>query len=308
VARPLRFVPPDAVVEVTTRTIHGRFLLRPSPKVNDLVLGILGRAQWLFRVKIHAFVVLSNHWHGLLSVEDASQLAGFVAFVNGNIARVIGRLHDWRQRFWARRYRAIVVADEPSQSARLRYILQNGCQEGMVDRPADWPGLSCVRALTSKRELTGTWHDRTAEFNACRRGRRAIPGAFSQRYRVTLSPLPCWRDLSAARYRAACAELVAAIEAETRDERARSGKECLGAAQVLAESPYRTPEEPDVSPAPFVHAASQQARVVFRAAYAAFVDAFRLAAECLKHGLRANFPPGAFPPNGPFVPIPRAAN
>ena len=145
-ARPLRFVPPNALVEVTTRTVHGRFLLRPSAEVNDMILGIIGRAQTLYPVRVHAFVVLSNHVHALLSVDDAAQLAAFMAFINGNIAREIGRLHEWRHRFWARRYRAIVVADDLAAVARLRYILQNGCKEGLVDRPGDWPGLSCVRA------------------------------------------------------------------------------------------------------------------------------------------------------------------
>jgi REP element-mobilizing transposase RayT len=89
-ARPLRFVPPEAVVEITTRTVHGRLLLRPSAEVNDLVLGVIGRAQHLFGVEIHAFVVMSNHMHILASVRDAAQLASFMSFVNGNIAREVG--------------------------------------------------------------------------------------------------------------------------------------------------------------------------------------------------------------------------
>jgi len=33
------------MVEVTCRTIHSRFLLRPSPELNDIVVGVLARAQ-----------------------------------------------------------------------------------------------------------------------------------------------------------------------------------------------------------------------------------------------------------------------
>src|SRR5688500_6619467 len=117
--RPLRFIPPGALVEVTTRTVQARLLLRPSPEVNDLILGVIGRAQSLFPVRIHGLVVLSNHWHALLTIDDAAQLAGFMAFVNGNIAREIGRLHDWRHHFWSRRYRAIIVADETAAVDRL---------------------------------------------------------------------------------------------------------------------------------------------------------------------------------------------
>jgi len=251
--------------------------------------------------RIHAFVVLSNHWHGLLSVDDAAQLAAFLAFVNGNIAREIGRLHEWRHRFWARRYRAIVVADETAAFARLRYILQNGCQEGLVDRPVDWPGLSCVRALTAGDDLRGTWHDRTAEYNARRRGERVAPGQFATEYQVHLSPLPGWRDLSPARHRAACAEIVASIQADTRASRADSGRGCVGRERILAQHPHDRPVASDTSPAPFVHASCRRVRIAFRRAYAAFVDAFRAAAECLRRGQMADFPLGAFPPRAPFI-------
>jgi hypothetical protein len=51
--RPLRFVPGNALVEITTRTLQGRLLLRPSPELNDLVLGIVGRAQDRYGMAIH---------------------------------------------------------------------------------------------------------------------------------------------------------------------------------------------------------------------------------------------------------------
>jgi hypothetical protein len=48
--RKLRYIPDGgALVEVTCRTLHGRLLLRPSPELNDIAAGILGRAQRLYR-------------------------------------------------------------------------------------------------------------------------------------------------------------------------------------------------------------------------------------------------------------------
>ena len=299
--RPLRYVPPGALVEVTCRTIQERLLLRPSPKVNDVVLGIMGRAQKLFPVRIHAFVVMGNHAHWLLSVNDAAQLAGFMGFVCSNIAREVGRLNDWPHRFWSRRYRSIVVADVTAAVSRLRYILLNGCKEGFVDRPKHWPGLSCAQALTRGDRLTGTWHDRTAEFHARRRGECVSRTQFLCRYSVELSPLPCWAELSASEYRRACAEIVADVEAETRRQRADSGKRCLGRRRVLAQHPHDRPVVSRRSPAPLVHASSREVKEAFIRSYRAFVDAFRTAAECLRKGLTASFPLGAFPPRLPFV-------
>jgi REP element-mobilizing transposase RayT len=282
-------------------------LLRPSAELNDIVLGVIGRAQSLFSVRIHALVVMSNHWHALLSIDHAAQLAGFMAFVNGNIAREVGRLHDWRHKFWARRYRAIVVADDDAAVARLRYILSNSCKEGLVDRPGDWPGVSSVRALTAGTPLRGTWHNRTAEHRARGRGQRVVPGQFSSQYEVRLETLPCWHTLSPARHRAACADLVAQVEAETRDERARSGRACVGQDRLLAQDPHQRPESSENSPAPFVHGSSDEIRTAFRQAYAAFVDAFRAAAVRLLCIDSTDFPIGAFPPGLPFVAPPAPA-
>ena len=78
------------MVEVTLRTVHGRFLLRPSRALNELVVGVVGRAQRRYGMRIHALVVLSNHAHALLTPESPQQLAAFMAFVAGNLAREAG--------------------------------------------------------------------------------------------------------------------------------------------------------------------------------------------------------------------------
>jgi hypothetical protein len=158
------------MVEVTTRTLHGRLLLKPSPELTELVLGIVGKAQALYGMTIHAFVFLSTHAHFLLSPTDAGQMAVFMQFINANVAKEAGRLYDWRERVWSRRYRSIVVADEKAAHARLRYILAHGAKEGLVWTPGAWPGPNCVAALTTGAFLRGTWFDRSAEFRARQRG------------------------------------------------------------------------------------------------------------------------------------------
>jgi hypothetical protein len=72
-----RFIPEGgSLVEVTCRTVQGRHLLRPSRQLNEVLAGVLGRAQRLYSITICAFVFLSSHYHLLLDVEDAHQLAG----------------------------------------------------------------------------------------------------------------------------------------------------------------------------------------------------------------------------------------
>jgi REP element-mobilizing transposase RayT len=273
--------------------------------LNQLILGIVAKAQAMYDVAIHAFVVLSNHTHFLLSPRDARELAGFMAFVNGNLAREAGRLHGWRERFWGRRYRAIVIADvdDAAQIARLRYIFSNGVKEGLVARAADWPGVSCVRALVDGAALEGVWVDRTRLFHARRAQRRISEKDFVTREAVTLSPLPCWAGLQEDERRRLCADLVREVEAEARQELQRAGRTRLGRGRVLAQNPHDLPTDSHRSAAPFVHASTREVRQEFVARYRAFVDAYRIACERLRRGAQAwlaGFPPGAFPPLGQF--------
>ena len=295
----MRFIPSGALVEVTLRTVHGRLLLRPGRRLNDLVVGVLGRAQRMYEMRIHALVVLSNHAHLLVSPESPQQLARFMEHVAGNIAREVGRLHDWREKLWSRRYRSILVShEEAAQVARLAYILGHGVKEGLVERPQQWPGVHCAHALLAGAALEGTWFDRTAEYEARRRGELVGDGDFATSERVVFSPLPCWSMADARIYRERVAAIVRRIVEDGRQQ--RGGRAVLGKRAILAQDPHDRPLHSDRSPAPAVHAASKEIRVMLRAAYWRFADAFREAAHRLRRGDRlVRFPPGAFPPPTP---------
>jgi len=61
-SRPIRFIPEEgALVDITCRTIQSRYLLRPDPVLNDILLGVLGRALRLHPVEISAFFVASSY-------------------------------------------------------------------------------------------------------------------------------------------------------------------------------------------------------------------------------------------------------
>ncbi len=300
--RPLRFVPPNSVVEVTARTVGSRFLLRPDATTNELVLGVIGRAQHLSGVRIFAVAVMSNHFHALVGVDHAAQLANFMQQAMSNIAKEVGRHHRWPGPFWARRYRSIVVADDASEIIRLRYVLCQGLKEGLVDRVERWPGVSSLRALVQGVALRGVWHNRTYTYEARRRGEKPDPAKSKTHYEVQLSQLPSLADMPARKYRALVASLVREEERAVRSQRCQEGKNAvLGARHILLQEPHDAPVNSDRGPAPFVHAISKAVRFVFRAAYDLFVDAFRLAAAHLRCGQPADFPEGAFPPRAPFV-------
>lgn len=302
-------MPPGSLVEVTCRTVQGRLLLSPDPVVVDLIRGVLARAARLYPVDIHAFCFLSNHFHLLLTVPGADRLAAFMNYLNANLAREVGRHVHWRERFWGRRYQAILVSHEPAaQIERLLYILRHGCKENLVRHPDHWPGASSTDALRTGRPICGTWIDRTAEYRQTRYGRsRHGRTSVTQVESLTLAPLPCWQELPAADYRARCVELIEQVAAETAQRLRALGREVLGRTRLLRQRPHARAERLEKRPAPLVHAATGRVRRHLRRSYREFVDAFRRAAASLRSGQLAAtealllFPLGAFPPPGPFV-------
>ena len=303
-SRSLRYLPrPGALVELTVRTIQRRYLLRPGPRLNQLVVGVLAHAQKATGMRLHALAVMSNHMHILASPTDIAQMAAFMCLVNANISKEIGRLHDWPGPMFGRRYSSTPVSDEPeAQIARLRYIFEQGTKENLVLAPADWPGVHTVDAICKGQPLSGIWVRRSALYEAEQRGEDVTEDDFSLPMELHLEPLPCWSHLKADVYRARVEELVQTIERETIERHCRDQTVPHGAAWVRRRHPHQRPKPSHWSPKPQFHVFARKVRDQLVAAYRAFVASYRRAAEKLAGGdVNVPFPEGAFPPRLPFV-------
>ena len=279
--------------------MQGRFLLRPSKLLQRRIIGVLSRAQELYEVEIHAFTFLSNHYHLLITVDDAEQMARFMNYVQSNVAREAGRLAQWREKFWGRRYQAIVVTEEEAaQLERMEYVLAQGCKEGLVPKPQDWPGAQSTRALlTGGNEIGGEWINRTAQYQARQRGEDTSVDLFLERRVLKLTPLPCmlaWRPEDRLEW----------FEERTRhiaELQRRSGRRALGREGIMKQHRHGKPRASARSPAPLVHAATRRSALQFHEAYGRFVAAYREACEKLGELGPVGFPRGCFPPGLPFV-------
>ena len=229
--------------------------------------------------------------------ENVARWADFMRHVNSNIAREVGRLYNWHEHFWGRRYRAIPILDNEKLEERVHYLLSHGCKEGLVIRPSAWPGVNCVEALVDGETLEGTWYDRTKEYQARRAGQEVEPGQFETRYQVPLSPLPTLVGKSDEEQRAWYREMVSLIEEQTRERLRKEGKKVLGRRKVLAQSPFSKPKRIKRSPAPACHCTEIDRWKAFRDAYRSFASLYRNASRKLRQGAKkVKFPDNCFPP------------
>ena len=124
----IRHAEPNEISESTSRTMQARFLLRPSEKVNELILGCVAKAQQVYPVDLHGFVFMSNPYRQA-HVEHRPS------------ARRLGAVE--RQRAGQRQHRPhhhAVACDEPAKALVQHERQQeadehlHGAREGKVPR------------------------------------------------------------------------------------------------------------------------------------------------------------------------------
>jgi len=300
----IHYFEPGTLVEVTTVTLGNRRLLRPSKKLNRIVAGVFGKAQREYEMAICDIKVMSSHYHALLRPRDASHLARFMGFVNTNLSKELGKLHEISGPK-LQSYRMVPVSDEEeAQVARLKYLISNSVKEHLVERPEQWPGVHGVTAPPDGPLLTGRWYNRTREYAERQRTGEADAEAFATDERLVLSALPCWEHLAEEEYRRRVADLVEPVVEAAACERRRTGQKVLGVKKILKTDPLIYPESVKKSPKPRFHAFRKSVYKTMWEAYSWVLAAYRDAADRLREGDRTvAFPEGTHPPSLPFVPF-----
>ena len=291
------------LMDICNRTVQGLSLLSPDGTFNALVVGALAKAQEDFPVALHGGAMMGDHWHLLITPDDVEQQAGFVGAFTRRLSLIAGRRHDWQGPIFVERYKALEVsAEDEAQVRRLKYVLSNGCKEGLVSSPLEWPGVPFARALIGDRVLKGVWIDRDALYEARRRGEAVSEMDFAEEVELVLEPLPCWAHLSLEEYGQAVQGLVDAIEEETAARHEVDGTRPAGSAAVMSANPW-TRHKLEKAPIPRVLAASAKMWKVLLDGYRLRVAIYRAASERFRSGARNTvFPPNCFPPALPFVP------
>jgi putative transposase len=216
---------------VTRRCLRRKFLLRPG-KVTNAVLGyLLARASARSGVQVHAYCVLSNHFH-LVVTDPTANLPLFHQYLDSLVARSINALYGLWDTFWEPdSYNATVLDAAEDVVDRCAYVLANPVAAGLVHQARRWPGL---------------WSS-PADVGRCvevERPRHFFDpnGYMPERIAFTLAVPPGFESADAFRSRLEAA--LAAREARAFSERQRF----LGVARVLKQRVLARPGTPERRP------------------------------------------------------------
>jgi REP element-mobilizing transposase RayT len=113
-------------------------------------LAVLGRTVSLFRWRLHAYVLMGNHYHLLLETPEPTLSRG-MRELNGIYTQAFNRSHRRSGHLFQGRFKAILVEKDAHLLELCRYVVLNPVRAGIVGTAKVWP-WSSYRATAGLRE------------------------------------------------------------------------------------------------------------------------------------------------------------
>ncbi|WP_059437394.1 hypothetical protein [Anaeromyxobacter sp. PSR-1] len=280
-----RQILPHATYLVTRRCAQRQFLLRPSESTNSIVLYVLAVAARRYGILVHAFCVLSNHLHVVVT-DPAARLPAFQQYVDALVARAVNASLGRWEAFWApSSYSAVRLVSPTDVLDKAAYVLANPVAAGLVRTGSEWPGLWSAPARIGAGKI------------AVRRPKHffAENGSMPESVELELVPPPGFT--AAEEFREQLVEALEAREREAGRAQAEKGLGFMGARKVLAQKPTARPSpgEPRRGLSPRVASKDKWKRIEALGRLLGFLNEYRTALRAWKAGMRDTvFPAGTY--------------
>jgi putative transposase len=135
--RAARLVVPEVALHLVQRG-HNRMpcFFRPGDYAD--YLAYLGRFALQFSCSIHAYCLMTNHVHLLLTPHHRDACARMMKQVNQCYAQAVNKAARRSGSLWSGRFRSCLVPSETYALTCYRYIELNPVRAGMVPHPRDY--------------------------------------------------------------------------------------------------------------------------------------------------------------------------
>jgi REP-associated tyrosine transposase len=279
---PRRILP--GVTYLVTRRCAGRqFLLRPSATTSAIFRYVLAVAAERFGIQVHAFCVLSNHWHAVVTDPDA-RLPAFEQYLDSLVARAVNASLGRWESFWApSSYSAVALTSPADVLDKAAYVLANPVAAGLVQRGLEWPGLWSAPELIGGDPIAAA---RPKVFFSDQ-------GLMPEKAHLSIVPPP---GFTAEEFRSKLEFALGELEVSARKRLASEGRTVLGVKRVLAQKATARPAagEPRRGLNPRVGARDKWKRIEALARLTDFLKSYRAAWTKRRAGESHEFPAGTY--------------
>jgi REP element-mobilizing transposase RayT len=126
-------------VYLVTFTTFARLTLFKDPDCASAVArALIDRRLWVSS-ELLAWVVMPDHWHGLIRLGDLDYLPSLVQRIKSNTSRHARQANPALERTWATGYHDRAIRDERALIDAARYLVMNPVRAGLVERVGDYP-------------------------------------------------------------------------------------------------------------------------------------------------------------------------
>ncbi|MEH8019588.1 transposase [Rheinheimera muenzenbergensis] len=139
-ARPLRLEFAGALYHITSRGNERKAIYFDDTDF-ELFLTLLGKVCEQYNWVVHAYCLMTNHYHLLLETPDANLSKG-MRQLNGMYTQAVNRKHKRVGHLFQGRYKGILVDKDAYLLELSRYIVLNPIRANMVQALDDWPWSS----------------------------------------------------------------------------------------------------------------------------------------------------------------------
>jgi putative transposase len=121
---------------------NNRQAIFAGPTDYELLLSLIDEHARKQQVAIHAYVLMSNHFHLLATPETAEGIPQMMQAVGRRYVRTYNLRHGRTGTLWEGRYKSTLIQAERYLLACMVYIDLNPVRAGMVAEPANYPWSS----------------------------------------------------------------------------------------------------------------------------------------------------------------------
>jgi len=91
---------------------------------------------------IHAYVLMTNHVHLLMTPQTREAISKTIQFVGRHYVTYINHVYGRSGTLWEGRHKGCLISSEEYLFSCMRYIEMNPVRAGMVETPAEYPWSS----------------------------------------------------------------------------------------------------------------------------------------------------------------------
>jgi len=157
-ARLPRLILPDQPHHVILRG-NNRQAIFFSDLDREHLLATLAEAATQYRVAVHAYVLMDNHLHLLLTPPGADALSRMMQSLGRRYVGWFNVRHQRSGTLWEGRFRAGLIEGERHLLACMRYIELNPVRAGLCAEAAQWPWSSAAHHLGLARNVLVSEHE-----------------------------------------------------------------------------------------------------------------------------------------------------